>query len=268
MLPNLIIIGAMKGGTTSLYHYLASHPEVEPSAIKETDYFKSEETFGRGSAWYESLFRQPRPFAFEASISYTQRHLYPGVPQRIHALVPRARLVYVLRDPIERILSHYVHNRITGLESRTLPEALNTPGTNYILTSRYHHQIEAYLDLFPREQLLLVESEHLREDPAAVVTELFEAIGLSPDYDADVLRRRFHTSSAKRRPSPLERNLTAKTDNRYLLAAIRLATRPLRARVERPTLTAADRERLVASLAPDVAKLRAFSGTPFSRWSL
>jgi hypothetical protein len=103
----------------------------------------------------------------------------------------------------------------------------------------------------------------------AAVTGLCDAVGLSPEgIDTTVLARRFHRSSAKRRPSALEQRLVARTDSRLLQAAARLATRPLRTRVERPELSAADREFLVEALAPDVEKLRHFSGRSFSRWSL
>lgn len=118
MLPDIIIIGAMKGGTTSLYHYLASHPDVVASRDKETDFFRSRKHFSKGIEWYRQQFRGAGTHALEASPNYTKRHKFRGVPRRMHSVLPEAKLVYVLRDPVERIISHYMHNRHHGRETR------------------------------------------------------------------------------------------------------------------------------------------------------
>jgi hypothetical protein len=116
MLPNFIIIGAMKGGTTSLYHYIASHPDIVPSSIKETNYFNTIADLCKGLSWYKSLFRNKGKYAFEASTNYTKRHIFPGVPERMYSILPKVKLIYILRDPIERIVSHYIHNYAHGRE--------------------------------------------------------------------------------------------------------------------------------------------------------
>lgn len=268
MLPDCIIIGTMKGGTTSLYHYLASHPDVVPSAMKETDFFLGKRNFSKGLDWYESQFRGQSTYAFEASPNYTKRHLFPGVAERMHSVLPAAKLIYVLRDPLQRVLSHYVHNYAHGRENQSLSVALAGPENNYLLTSRYFFQLQAFLDYYPAEQILLIESEALNQTPAAVVDRVFTFLGISPDYDSSLLGRRFHESSLKRRQSPLERYLSDRTTNPLLHRGIQRLLRPLRQPVERPTLTDDLRDRLVAALAPDVAQLRQFSHQPFDRWSL
>ncbi|MEM9772050.1 MAG: sulfotransferase domain-containing protein, partial [Cyanobacteria bacterium P01_D01_bin.73] len=100
MLPSFVIIGAMKGGTTSLHRYIASHPNVVTSSIKETDFFRSAKDYSKGIDWYESLFEGSGTYAFEASTNYTMRHKFPGVPERMHSVLPNAKLIYLLRDPI------------------------------------------------------------------------------------------------------------------------------------------------------------------------
>lgn len=268
MLPSLVILGAMKCGTSSLYRYISSHPNVVPSSIKETDFFKTDDDFNKGLDWYKSLFTGNGNFAFEASPNYTKQHIYPGVPARMHSVLPKTKLIYVLRDPIERAVSHYVHNYSHGRESRQFSDAIRDPNSNYIQTSKYYFQIQAFLEHYSEKQLLLIESERLRTDTANVVNDVFEFIELSPDYETDILEKRFHVSSTKKRSSSFEHVLTSRTSNPYLLAGIRLVTAPLRKSIERPRLSSEDTAILTEAIAPDIDKLRRLSGLTFSSWSL
>jgi hypothetical protein len=146
MLPTFIVIGAMKSGTTSLYYYLSEHPEIGMSSQKETDFFIAENNYERGLTWYESLFDGSSKARGEASPNYTKGHLFPGVPARMSDVVPEAKLIYLARDPIERLVSHYAGSRAAGREDRALPEALaDLDDCNYVQTSRYHRQREPYL---------------------------------------------------------------------------------------------------------------------------
>src|SRR6056297_2788047 len=114
----------MKGGTTSLYRYLGEHREVGISSEKEINFFRTEEEFQKGQEWYKKLFANDKKIVGEASPDYTKRHLYPGVAERINSLLPNVKLIYILRDPLERIISHYVHNYAQGRESKDLNEIL------------------------------------------------------------------------------------------------------------------------------------------------
>ena len=111
MLPNLIVIGAAKCGTTSLHEYLDLHPEVAMSREKELDFFVEEKHWGRGVEWYAAQF-EDAPVRGESSPSYTAYPRYRGVPERIRRVVPDAKLVYLVRDPVERIVSHFVHRQV------------------------------------------------------------------------------------------------------------------------------------------------------------
>ncbi len=126
----------MKGGTTSLHRYLGSHSEVCISRRKETDYFLGRREYQRGLSWYSSQFNRHATALGEASPNYTKRHLWAGVPERIAQTLPEVRLIYVVRDPIERIVSHYVHNYAHGREKRRFSKAV-TSGSNYVKTSMY-----------------------------------------------------------------------------------------------------------------------------------
>ena len=268
MLPNFVIIGAMKGGTTSLYRYIASHPDVVPSSIKETNFFRTVDDFNKGLNWYKSLFKKNGKLAFEASTNYTKRHIFPGVPARMHSVLPETKLIYVLRDPMERFVSHYVHNYAHGRESRPFSETIREPESNYLQTSRYYYQIQAFLEYYSDKQLFLIESERLRKDTVGVVNDVFNFLELSPKYETDVLEKRFHVSSEKKRISLLEKKLMSRTNNPYLQAGIRLVTTPLRKSIEWPSLSPVDRSILTETIAPDIEKLRRFSGLEFSDWSL
>ena len=126
-LPNFIVIGAMKSGTTSLFHYLQAHPQVFMSPLKEVEFFVEEKNWRRGMDWYRAQFAGASPGALaigEASTAYTKYPEYPGVPERIASSLPDARLIYILRDPIERIRSHYQHRVLSGAEREPLERAV------------------------------------------------------------------------------------------------------------------------------------------------
>src|SRR5688572_6261293 len=126
MLPNLIIIGAQKCGTSALHHYIHLHPEICMSAQKELNFFIESGNWSKGLAWYESNFGGKAGKAKiygEASPNYTD---YPGtreVPERMHGIVPDVKLIYMVRHPIERIISQYIHYRRRGTETRSLSDA-------------------------------------------------------------------------------------------------------------------------------------------------
>ena len=120
-LPSFLVIGAMKAGTTSLYHYLHAHPQVFMPSIKELDFFVAGGNWGRGLHWYQKQFAGAGPGAVavgEASTMYTKYPSVDGVPERIAAHLPEVRLVYVVRDPIDRIRSHYRHRVAVGTGDR------------------------------------------------------------------------------------------------------------------------------------------------------
>jgi hypothetical protein len=267
LLPNLIIIGSMKGGTSSLYHYLGTHPETSASSIKETNYFIEGAVPGGDLAWYESQFEPDAQWALEASPNYTKRHLHPEVSARMHALIPQARLVYLVRDPVERTISHYVHNYADGRESRPLSEAIANPQSNYVLTSRYFWQLEAFLEHYSKAQVLVVDAERLRLEPAAVVEEVQRFAGIPPAWDPKVLNQRFHESSKKKRRTDVERRLHARLRSPLIRELVRTIAQPFRRKFERPVLSGDDRERLIEELRPDVEELRRFSGLALTHWS-
>lgn len=270
MKPNFIIIGAMKAGTTSLYNYLASHPQISGSKIKETNFFTTDKNFGKGLDWYLSLFDNKMKFAFEASPDYTKRHIYNGVPQRIHSILPDIKLVYILRDPIKRIVSHYTHNFAHGREKRNLNEYIKniTNDDNYLNTSKYYYQIEEYLKYFSAKQILFLEAETLSKNPQLVVNQILHFIGIFEEYSSPIFNQKFHDSSTKRHWTPLERKFNNLISNQSLRKFLKKITNPIRKPMQIPNLTENDYDLLRKELASDIKALREFTELSFDNWSI
>jgi Sulfotransferase family len=185
LLPNFLVIGGTKCGTTSLFRYLSRHPSIYV-APKELRYFTEEHNHRRGADWYRAQFAAAQGYAAvgESSNAYTRDPVYRGVPERIHALLPEARLLYLVRDPLRRIESHYRHRLVTGAEWRD-PEAAVRNDAAYVAASRYGHQLRLYLSRFDREQILVVQSEKLFANPEVWLPRICEHIGVThrPHFD-------------------------------------------------------------------------------------
>ena len=178
-LPDFLLIGATKCGTTSLHRWLIGHPKIWMPAEKELRYFTTEHHFHRGPDWYAAQFAAAPADAVvgEASNAYTRHPVYDGVPARIAATLPRAKLIYVTRDPISRIESHYRHCLVTGIEWRGPNRALRAD-PRYVAASLYGHQLAQYLAHFPPSQILVLQSEALFADPQAQLDRLARFLGI------------------------------------------------------------------------------------------
>jgi len=197
-LPNFLIIGAMKAGTTSLYHYLRSHPEVFMPEEKEIHFFNRDQDWELGAPWYERFFEDAGEAIAvgEASPGYAMYPHRRRVPERIASLVPDVRLVYVIRHPIERMRSHYAHFLVSGRDVLPINDEL-VVNPLYLDMSRYALQIEQYLEHFDQGQLLIVLSEDLRHHRTATMHTVFSHLGVEPEFS--VPTGEFHRTSEKRK---------------------------------------------------------------------
>lgn len=187
-LPNAVIIGGMKCGTTSLNAWLRDRPGVAFSSVKEIHFFDKQ--FDKGEAWYRSHFPILESLlgarcVIEATPSYLYRA--ESVAPRMQAMIPEARLVVMLRDPIKRAISQYGHHVRHGKEERTLSEALlSDTGSNpknpnhYKCRGLYAQQIKRFLQHYDRSQLLVIKSETFFADPAPVYEQVQRFFGLDP----------------------------------------------------------------------------------------
>ncbi len=209
-LPDFLIIGAQKAGTTSLHEYLCEHPLVSSSTVKEVHYFDL--AYARGSGWYRAHFHLPRRaggIAGEASPYYL---FHPLVPARVAGDLPRARLIVLLRNPIERAYSQHNHERALGFETLGFEQAIGreperlrgeeeriarVPGYasfahqhhSYLARGRYAHQLERWFSRVERERMLVLSAEELFERPAEVVLEAQRFLGLEALPPADLTAR-------------------------------------------------------------------------------
>ena len=193
--PNLFLIGAMKSGTTTLHELLAQHPEISMSEPKEPCYFVDPGQlkavwpemwrmgFWKDESSYLTLFKnkpQARYFG-ESSTDYSKRPKIDGVAEKIAAFNPEARFIYIMRDPVERTLSHYWHMVEHRGERRTpLQAILHDP--HYTEVSHYSYQLQPYLEHFGRERVCALTFEELKCDPLAVVRAVYDWLGVDGGF--------------------------------------------------------------------------------------
>ena len=277
-LPTFLCIGAQKAGTTSLHGYLAQHPGVFVTAQKELNFF-CEPDYNRGIEWYEAHFNDcpgdiPRG---EVSPFYTSFPSNEGVPERAARHVPDARLIYLLRDPIARMVSHYRHQVSLGKEHRSLDEAVFDDWWTYIARSCYGMQIEQWMEHYERVSLLVVTSEDLRSEPAATLATVCRHIGADPLPDADISARELNRRDTLRQERRLVQRLRTSPLRRFVRSALpasarrrlwQVGSRPLESEVQTASLSTDARRRLVEQLTPDLEKLRTYVGDDFHCWGL
>lgn len=260
----VITIGAMKCGTSSLHRYLALHPDVAMSRVKELDYFVASKNWSKGESWYARQFPAGGRAWGESSPNYTKAPTFPGVPERIHARLPDARLIYVARDPVRRTISHYRHNLGHGRERRPVDEALAQPDDNpYVWPSRYRTQIDGYLAYFRREQVLLLDLDELAAEPARIMRQVFAFVGVDPSFEDPRMGEVHHRTEAKRVPNRFGRVLESVPEGWWLREKLGpLAGRPLPSvRASEATMAA-----LRAVLRPEAEGYRALSGLGLRGW--
>lgn len=185
-LPNLIGCGAGKSGTTSLYYYLSLHPDIFMAPAKEIHYFS--QNYNNGTAWYEKHFSnsEDEKILGEFSTSYM---LDENVPERIFDLIPRAKLLFLFRDPISRAYSNYWFSVNIGEQppGEDFSEAIRTKlgAERYLKAGYYHQHLTRFLAYFNRDQIHIIISEELRTDPSQQMRDCFHFLGVDPHFEAD-----------------------------------------------------------------------------------
>ncbi|MDP9341266.1 MAG: sulfotransferase [Actinomycetota bacterium] len=274
-LPNFFVIGAMKAGTSSLYRYLSAHPEVFlPAETKEPAFFAR--NWRLGVNWYRSLFEEAGEAVAvgEASTSYSKFPTVTTVPERMAGLVPEARLIYLLRDPIERMKSHYVWLTVHGTETRPIDVALLEEPA-YVAVSRYALQIKRFLPYYGLDRFLLITSEALRAQREATLRRVFEFLGVDPAFRVPDMEREFNRTGGRRsggaimraaRRLPMARRLSVEAPPALRRVAAHVLTReePAPDTTLRPETDQELRERLSG----DVRRLREYMGPGFDGWGI
>ncbi|NJN88394.1 MAG: sulfotransferase domain-containing protein [Leptolyngbyaceae cyanobacterium SL_7_1] len=263
-LANLVIIGAMKCGTSSLHRYLSCHPQIAMAPAKELDFFVKEKNWQRGVTWYRSQFADA-PIRGEASPNYTRYPIFQGVPERMHQLIPDAKLIYLVRDPVRRILSHYLHNYLDRTENQSLTGALNDlPSNHYVNCSRYYWQLEQFLPYYSLDRLLIVSLEEWSTDRHTTLQRIFQFLEVDWVGDHPVFNGAVPRLPQKNRLTDMG-NWVAK------LPTSRRFCQWLPGLTERSGELSMDEsleQRLIEILQPDVERLRSLTGRSFARWSV
>jgi hypothetical protein len=235
-LPDFLIIGAQRCGTSSMYKYLGMHPKIVPALRKETEYFSN--GFGNGLDWYRAHFplrgELPgfRRWTFEATPDYLYHPLSAG---RIAERLPGAKFIVLLRDPVERAFSHYEHAFRLGLETLPFDEALarepdriradhdmlerdplyralSLRRHSYVDLGKYDIQLERWLSFFPRERFVVIRMEDFFADPGSNYREVLRFLGIDDWVPAEFKNHSYRGNEPVKRsklPDALREKLEA-----------------------------------------------------------
>lgn len=205
--PNFFIVGTPKAGTTSLYYYLESHPEVYMSPIKETNFFSYEEIKKQNLFYNEEHIKNLEQYSLqfegvkdekaigEASVSYL---FYPSVPAKIKEFNTDARIIIVLRNPIDRGYSHYLMDKRLGLVNLSYEDILNNNSNNprlhlfyqqYICLGLYYEQVKRYLDTFGQDAVKIILYEDLISRIDETMADIYSFIGVDDSFKADTSKQ-------------------------------------------------------------------------------
>jgi len=201
-LPDFVIIGAMKSATSSLYQQLVAQPGIFMCMPKEPNFFSDDPQFAKGLTWYADLFAEAPEGSLlgEASTHYTKLHTHPETVQRLEKYVPNARFVYVMRHPLDRLVSHFIHEWSTGVYQCGIEEAI-FKYPELIDYGRYAMQLEPYLKVFGSGAVLPVFFDRLLREPQAELERICSFIGyngrpvwheMKPDNASSERVRKFH----------------------------------------------------------------------------
>lgn len=288
MLPNFIVVGAPKAGTTSLCHYLSEHHQVFMSVPKEVNYFSQEEIEAQGLyyksfkvrnlAEYEKLFdnAKGKKAIGEGSVSYL---FYPNTPEKIQKSIPHAKIVILLRNPVERGFSHYLMDYRLGLVDLTYEEIvyksvehknIDLYYQQYVEVGLYHGQVKRYFDIFGPDGVKIYLQEDFRQDPESVISDLYDFLNIDKSF---MPKTRIEHNVFSIPKSKFIRNLYASSSVRSCASSIipsaikRYLLYTLFEQEKKPVLRPETKRYLLEAYEPDVNKLAQLIGRDLSVWN-
>lgn len=265
-LPDFVIIGAMKSATSSLHKQLVEQPGIFMCTPKEPNFFSDDNQYAKGMAWYSGLFAQAPEGSLlgEASTHYTKLPTHPDAVGRLKKHLPNARFVYVMRHPVDRLVSHYMHEWSTGVYHCGIGEAINKY-PELIAYGRYAMQLEPYFEAFGHDAVLPVFFDRLVREPQAELERICRFIGyqgqpawvegMKPDNVSSERIRKFpfYELLVKSGPATWLRR-------RFIPQGLRDAIKVKLRMQKRPTLGDEVRARLEAEFDRDLAQLGKWLG--------
>jgi len=213
-LPNFLIIGVPRSGTTSLYNYMTEHPLIKSALVKEVQYFSS--NFEKGLTWYRSNFPLKSSEFFltgEASPNYLY---HPQAPKRIKEVLPDVKMILLLRNPIDRANSNYWQRVRVKREKRSFEEIVNKEISNkiksdeemfsgvknpldfeYLSSGIYVHRLKRYYAIFPKEQIKIIPSEEFYADPQKIINSVCDFLNIEKIQLKKFKKYNFHKKQPK-----------------------------------------------------------------------
>ncbi len=276
-----LIIGTMKGGTTSLFNYLAQHPQVAPCTYKEPNFFAYQSNFDKGFDYYQSLWNwQPdtHKIAVEASVNYTRSSLSDVMNSaaNIAKYKDRAKFkfIYLLRNPLVRIESHYAHG--IAYKTKKIPDRTIEALDQEILdTTKYAKQIAEYEQRFPNDSILLLNFDDLKQNPIDLMQKVCQFLEIDPTYQFQNLNSIHNDGSNKKiRINWYGLNIPMKAKIHRLLRQIPSSYKqPLHSLLggkthNKFTLSQEQKDYILQELAADLRTLNQTYGFDISRWGL
>lgn len=207
-LPDFLIIGAMKCGTSTLQAQLAAQPGVFMTTPKEPNFFSDDDVYAQGLEWYEKLFAdaQPNDLKGEASTHYTKLPTYPNCLARLKASGATPKFIYMIRNPVARTVSHYIHEWTMGNMSGDIDAAFDAH-PELVAYSNYAMQIAPYAHAFGADKILLMSLDHLKIEPQAELNRVGAFLGLEGPLVWQEEQAQMNVSADRIRRFPLYRFL-------------------------------------------------------------
>lgn len=265
MLPNFLVIGAPRAGTTWIAKNLGEHPAVFVPFKKEIHYFDSH--YERGQSFYESFFDDADDAIAvgEATPAYLHK---PEVASRIRSMLPDAKLIVSLRNPVERVYSRYwkSRGRFTENENLSFEEKL-AQKPEFISEGYYVDHLQRYLDLFPRDQVLLLFFDDLSSNPSQFMADIYRFIGVDEDFRSELIDHQINAGAAQKL---LVRNRFAYWAGRgFRYLGIHGTARRLEQAnsAKLPDMAMETRRRLIDTYAEKNNRLAELAGRDLSHWN-
>lgn len=257
---DFIIIGAMKCATSTLHSQLASHDSFFMSEPKEPNFFSDDGVYAKGVDWYEGLFQDARPHQLkgESSTHYTKLPTYPQTLARLSGTLTTGKFIYMMRHPVDRLISHYIHGWTEGTISSPINEAVLVY-RELVDYGCYAKQLEPYCKTFGQDSVLPVFVEAVRKDPQQQLERIFSFLGVdeTPFWKEDL---RDNVSSERMRKcgwrdTLLEMPVLKYIRRRFVPKSLRTRVRRLWTMEQRPELTAGTRELVERRFDEDLEQL-------------
>lgn len=291
ILPNFFVMGAQKSATTSLHHYLEIHPDIYLPDQKETKFFVKPEKYSQGVNYYlDNYFSEVKNEKIIGEIDPDYMYFEDGIINMNRMLdLKNTKMVFVLRNPVDRAFSHYLMSYRRGVEELSFEEAiavedmrisknwLSNMHYSYVNRGRYIRQLERISEYVPKDNMLFILTEELKDDPQAVVKEICVFLDLPVVFDEAVLKNEYHKGAVPKNIVFLKHLLQEsiiKKVFRLLMPSKYIRERLLRRLIklnetgtDEVSLTREVRKKLINIYQSDNQALSKFIGKNTDRWS-